>query len=445
MNDRHHLRVVPDARPDLRRTPRLEAVVYRVRVALDGSDPLIWRQLDLRSDITLDLLHQALQVAFDWTDSHLHRFSLGGRAFDRHSQLFLCPSDVDNDDGWENVAGVPAAETRLDETLAEPGDVLHYLYDYGDNWELTLRVEQVLPAESGCGAAVVVDGERAAPPEDCGHLVDAAALAEVLPDPARFEPERLNRALGGPYFVLREAGVDRRLVDVVHQLTFRGHGDELTAAALRLADPTPWDAVDVSAHLRAFQWFLDRAVDGGIPLTGAGYLKPPDVEEAAKAVPTMADWLDFGKNNRETHCYPVLHFRRCLQDVGLLRKNKTRLLLTKAGEAAQRDVDTLWQHLAGRLVPKAGDTFGVQATLLILFYAAASADADLPFDEVAALLAELGWRHSDGRPVEGSALRHLPAWTILTNVSDRPVPWQRHNIVSPAAAALARDALRDAP
>jgi hypothetical protein len=188
MSERPYLRLVPEpvSRTDLRREQRRDVVVYRVRVHLDDSDPPIWRRLDLRSNLTLDLLHQVLQVAFDWTDSHLHRFSLGGGAFDHHSQLFLCPYDVDNKEWPEDDDGLPAAETRLDETLSEPGDVLHYLYDYGDNWELTLRLEDVLPAESDCPAAVVVDGERAAPPEDCGHLVDADSLAEMLADPPRF-------------------------------------------------------------------------------------------------------------------------------------------------------------------------------------------------------------------------------------------------------------------
>jgi len=80
---------------------------------------------------------------------------------------------------WEDDDGLPATGTRLDETLCERGDTLRCLYDYGDNWELTLRLEEVLPAETDCPAAVVVDGERAAPPEDCGHLVDADSLAEV--------------------------------------------------------------------------------------------------------------------------------------------------------------------------------------------------------------------------------------------------------------------------
>jgi len=440
VTDRRHLRVVTDLEspPDLRHVRRRDVVVYRVRVDIDDADPPIWRRLDLRSDIELDLLHQVLQVAFDWTDSHLHRFSLGGGAFDRHSQLFLCPYDVDDTDFDDD--GVPAAETRLDETLSATGDVLHYLYDYGDNWELTIRLEQMLPADNGGPAAVVVDGERAAPPEDCGHLVDADSLAEVLPDPALFEPERVNKAFGGAYFVLREAGVDARLVDLVHQLSYTTHGDSLSEVALTLASESPrLDAVDLPRYLRPVQWFLDRAKDGGISLTAAGYLKPADVEQASKVVPVMADWI--GKNNREAHCYPLLRFRESLQDLGLLRKAKGTLLLTKAGQAAQRDVTALWEHLASRLIPKSGEKFQTQAALLTLAYAAASADAELPLGKIAALLTELGWRHGDGRSVTESALRHLPVYEVLTNLTDQPVTWRRRDAISPAAAALARSAL----
>jgi len=440
MRDRSHLRVVTDlaSRPDLRHPRRSDVVVYRVRVDIDDADPPIWRRIDLRSDLTLDVVHQVLQVAFDWTDSHLHRFSLGGGAFDWDSQLFLCPYDVVEADFEDD--GFPAAETHLDETLTATGDALHYLYDYGDNWELTLRLEQVRPAEGACAAAVVVDGERAAPPEDCGHLVDAASLAEVLPDPARFEQDRINDALRGPFFVLREAKVDPRLVDLVHRLGYTAHGDSLSHVALALtAEPARLEAADLVGHLRGFQWFLDRAADGGIPLTGAGYLKPADVVEASKVVPVMADWI--GAKNREAHCYPLLQFREMLQDLGLLRKYKGQLLLTKAGQAAQRDVNALFEHLACRLNPKPGDEFHVQASLLTLTYAAASPDAQLPLSAISALLTELGWRHANGTPVTDSALRHLPACEVLINVTDQPATWRRRDVISPVAAALARRAL----
>ena len=186
------------ARRDLRRMPRTDVAIFRVRVDLDNATPPIWRRVDLRSDLPLDVVHQVLQVSFDWTDSHLHRFSLGGGPFDRHSQLFLCPYDVEDRD-FDGDEGVPASEVRLDETLQAPGNVLHYVYDYGDSWKLTLRLEEILPAGSDSPTAAVVDGRRAAPPEDCGGITDAESLAEVLDDPSRFEPDQINQALRGPF------------------------------------------------------------------------------------------------------------------------------------------------------------------------------------------------------------------------------------------------------
>jgi hypothetical protein len=353
-----------------------------------------------------------------------------------HPDLQLVPLPASRPDLRYSL---PAAETRVDETLCEPGDTLRYLYDYGDNWELTLRLEEVLPAETDCPAAVVVDGERAAPPEDCGHLVDADSLAEVLADPALFEPQRVNKGFAGAYFVLREASIDTRLVDLVHRLTYTPHGDDLTEVALTLADSRPLGTVAVADNLRAYQWFLDRALCGGIPLTTAGYLKPADVEEASKVVPAMNDWI--GKRNREIQCYPLLRFREGVQSLGLLRKHKGTLLLTKAGVAAQRDADRLWEHLADRLIPKSDEKFEAQAILLMLAFAAASAGSKLPFDKMTALLAELGWRHSDGRSISASSLHQLPVYEVLINVTDQPVTLARRNIVSPAAAALARRAL----
>ncbi len=52
------------ARPELRRPPQDEVAIYRIRVDLDHAEPPIWRRLDLRSDLPLDVVHQVLQVAF---------------------------------------------------------------------------------------------------------------------------------------------------------------------------------------------------------------------------------------------------------------------------------------------------------------------------------------------------------------------------------------------
>lgn len=432
--------VVPE-RPHLRRPPRDEVAVYRVRVDLEAARPPIWRRLDLRSDLTLDVVHRVVQAAFGWFDYHLHRFSLGGGPFDSHSEVFLCPFDVEEGDD-----GVPASEVRLDETLQDPGDVLSYLYDYGDSWELSIRLEEVLSVEERAAAAVCVDGRRAAPPEDCGGLTDAEDLREVLDDPARFDVDEVNVALNDPYFVLRDEGLAPQLVELAYRLGPTDLGDDLTARLLSMTAPELDPGLEEkAAALGAYLWFLDRAEGEGFELTAASYLKPVDVEKASGVVPAMRDWI--GKNNREANAYPLLAFRETLRKLGLLRKYKGRLRLTRAGAQVAGDPDALWHYLAGKLVEERGDRFTDEATLLVLAHAATSFDGLLPLEKVAEVLGELGWVGADGAPVDRGHLIHLQPSPVhvLQNVGDGPGDWFSPLRISPAAVALARAALHSGP
>lgn len=424
--------------PDLSRPPLDELRLFRVRVELKRSRPPIWRRLEVRSDLRLDALHQVLQAAFGWDDYHLWRFSLGGGPFDHGNQQFLCPYDVEEGE-LEDEGGIPAGEVRLDETMQQPGDVLGYVYDYGDNWELTLRLEEILPADPAAPSAVCVDGRRAAPPEDCGSLRDAEDLAEVLDDPGLFDIDEVNQALQAPYFALREAGVRPDLVDLVNRLAYRPVGEDLTARAVRLiGEPARIDDEERHDSLRAFTWFLDRAADNGIPLTAAGYLKPVDVEAAAQVVPMMASWI--GKANREIDTAPVGRFRELLQALGLLRKYKGTLRLTKLGAAARTSIDALWSILAGKLITDEVG-FDRQAALLVLAYAATSADMEIPLEPVASALGHLGSQTGNGEPVAAYDLYRLTALEILENVKRTPSTWRDRRLISPAAAALAHTAL----
>ena len=403
------------------------------------SEPLIWRRLDLRSDLTLNIVHQAIQAAFGWWDYHLNRFTLGGGPWDRHSQVFACKEDLAEADVDDEA--ILDSLVRLDETLQAPGDVLHYAYDYGDGWELIIRLEEVQPFPPGSVSAVCVAGERAAPPEDCGHLLTESELAEVLDDPTAFDLDEINSALTQPYFALVDLGVAPELVELVNRLRFTEVGADITARAidLSLARPEPSDDEWRDA-LRAHLWFLDRAGDDGIVLTSAGYLPPADVIAVAPLVPTVADWLSYGKNNREGMLYPLLEFRQSLQKLGLLRKSKGRLLLTTAGRDARRDVHHLRRHLAERIAHIDDDPWTAQSSLLILLYAATSANACFPLASIAAALRELGWRDGSG-PVQEHHLYRTPVLDVLLNVSDRPVDVVDRRHISRAAAALARAAL----
>jgi len=145
-------------------------------------------------------------------------------------------------------------------------------------------------------------------------------------------------------------------------------------------------------------------------------------------------------SNRELDTAPVLHFRKALQALGLLRKHKRSLLLTRAGHDSHAAWQTLWNHLADRLVPST-EGFDTDATLLLLLYAATS-DSELPLDTIAEALTHLGWQSRDGTPIAGYDLYRLRAFDVLHNVSTaHPSPGGRWRI-DDAAAELARAALR---
>ncbi|MGL5830470.1 MAG: plasmid pRiA4b ORF-3 family protein, partial [Angustibacter sp.] len=260
---------------------------------------------------------------------------------------------------------------------------------------------------------------------------------EVLDDPAHFDVAELNRALAGPVVALADSSLDPRLLRLFRRLNGTSVGQEFGECLLAMGDPPSVAPEQFSSSLSAYQWFLDRAGDCGLLLTGAGYLKPEVVVAACTVVPTMADFP--GMHNREVQCFPLLEFRKCLQVLGLLRKFKGELRLTRAGEKARGNPAVLWEHLASHLVPTKGNEFVQVASLVYLVFVGGGRAVKGPINATADALSELGWRMHDGSPMTS-----IPVW-------DLPVTNAVRNLTSPdvgpddqpgaAARALARAAV----
>jgi hypothetical protein len=116
---------------------------------------MIGRRLLVRSDSTLAALHDTIQIAFGWTDSHLHRFRIHGR-----------------DLGVGRLGGLSfsrdARQVRLADFHFRLNERFLYEYDLRDSWRHQVRVERRLAVETKRTYPVCVGGQRAAPPEDCG-------------------------------------------------------------------------------------------------------------------------------------------------------------------------------------------------------------------------------------------------------------------------------------
>lgn len=197
--------------------------------------------------------------------------------------------------------------------------------------------------------------------------------------------------------------------------------------------------IDHSTALVAYRWVLERADGDGLPLTASGYLKPADVQALAELLPTMRDWPF--KMAREIDVDPVLDFREHLKEVGLLRKYKASLRLTKAGREGLADADALWLRLADALV-FTGSDFDTDSAVVILVHMATT-DGPIDVETVAKTMVALGWSRSDGTPAGSSEVYPVwnDLWAALGNVGDPVIGRYSDRNLSAAARVLVHDAL----
>ena len=63
------------------RTVEKPQEIYQIKVTLMGTDPPICRQLLVPASLTLERLHDVLQLAVGWEDCHMHEFRIGKQVF----------------------------------------------------------------------------------------------------------------------------------------------------------------------------------------------------------------------------------------------------------------------------------------------------------------------------------------------------------------------------
>ncbi|MGZ6565194.1 MAG: plasmid pRiA4b ORF-3 family protein [Solirubrobacteraceae bacterium] len=161
---------------------RAGTAVLQLKLSLRGvSKPPVWRRLLVPSDMRLGQLHNVIQTAMGWTDTHLHAFSTPYGDYG--------PPDPELDHRDERTA-------RLADFLLQPGDRIRYAYDFGDFWEHDIVLEKTLERDPDAQLPVCVAGKGGCPPEDCGGVWGYADLRATLADPASEEHSAMLEWLG---------------------------------------------------------------------------------------------------------------------------------------------------------------------------------------------------------------------------------------------------------
>lgn len=155
------------------------AAVYVIKFTLRGIRPPIWRRLQIGDAMTLHELHEAFQIVMSWKDKTLHQFQIAGTRYGEPTV-----------EGYLNVKD--DRKFTLTDMAFKVGTKFLYAYDFGDNWELDVEVEEVLPYTEGQPLPLCIKGKRAGPPEGVGGAWGYGALLEAKAKPTH--PERIKFA-----------------------------------------------------------------------------------------------------------------------------------------------------------------------------------------------------------------------------------------------------------
>ena len=188
-----------DSKPRKTKEPKTKAdfhTIYQFKITLLGSKPPIWRRIQV-ADCTLDKLHEHIQTAMGWTNSHLHQFEIKGKRYG-DPELIV--------DGFDDSNCVDSTRTRISKILPKTGKRFSftYEYDFGDGWDHEILFEGCPQKEPRKRYPLCIEGERACPPEDVGGIGGFYEFLEALADPeheqhdefmewgGEFDPEKFD-------------------------------------------------------------------------------------------------------------------------------------------------------------------------------------------------------------------------------------------------------------
>jgi len=191
---------------------------FQIKITLKHTKPPVWRRIIVAPEIKLDRLHDILQIAMGWTNSHLHQFDT--------------PLGYIADSSFEMEETSSSSQTTLKSVLGGPRSSIRYEYDFGDGWEHQILLEKIVELDQPV-LALCLGGVRACPPEDCGGPWGYANLLSIMNDPQHPEHESMSEWIGSkfdPEFFDLEA-INKQLA----RLALRQKKASVTKAASRSA------------------------------------------------------------------------------------------------------------------------------------------------------------------------------------------------------------------
>ncbi|MCC8117844.1 MAG: plasmid pRiA4b ORF-3 family protein [Bacteroidales bacterium] len=135
------------------RRAKVKDEIYTLKVQLKNvSKPPVWRKFEVSSQWTFADLHRLIQLAMGWDGGHLWQFE--PKAY--KGPYTIGTEDVDYD----------AEEVKIGAFLNPKNPMMEYVYDFGDDWIHTIKIEDVRPGS--IDHPHLIAGKGLCPSDDMG-------------------------------------------------------------------------------------------------------------------------------------------------------------------------------------------------------------------------------------------------------------------------------------
>ena len=130
-----------------------EMTGYQLKITIKNSHPPIWRRIIVPAHISFYDLDDIIEKAFGWTHDHMFAFDF------RDMEIDFVGSPMRNGDD--------TADECIDEWIEE-GESFLYTYDFGDDWQHTVKVEKIIEYDKRYPQVTKSKGPNMI--EDCGGI-----------------------------------------------------------------------------------------------------------------------------------------------------------------------------------------------------------------------------------------------------------------------------------
>ena len=175
--------------------------IYQLYAELKDYSPKIWRRFEVVSNITVARLGYILMTLFEMQASHLFSFDLpfsenyrirmadqySPKEIDKLTRAFFTNNPVHrnlrlelkNEYAESFPDAADAAEALLKNMLNLIGEQIYFTYDFGDNWEVVIKLENVYSDDATPASDFprVLGGAGFGIIEDCGGVHGLGELA----------------------------------------------------------------------------------------------------------------------------------------------------------------------------------------------------------------------------------------------------------------------------